>query len=66
MSRVNREVNMYESIRVGREYTMTTKELQYLIDRAGDCFFESGELYEVKNKRICPGRYRVWAELKKF
>lgn len=65
MSRINREVNMYENIVPNRKYTLTTKQLQYLVDRSANITFHEGEGYILKNKRICPGRYEVWLEIRK-
>lgn len=42
---INREVNMYESINVGRIYVMTLKELQFLVDRMGTWRFHEGYAY---------------------
>ncbi len=41
-------------------YTLTLKELQSIIDNYGDCMFYDGYLYDIKSKRICSGRYKVY------
>ena len=42
--------------------TWTIKELQAWVDEYGPRAMWGGVLYEIKHKRICPGRYAVWWE----
>lgn len=43
-------------------YTWSLKQLQAWVKEFGSRAFRDGELWAIKNKRVCPGYYEVWFE----
>ncbi len=41
---------------------VSTKKYQAILDKLGSWVMKNGEIYDIKGKRIGPGRYEVWLE----
>lgn len=41
-------------------YIWSLKQLHDFVDIYGHNYWWMGEVYEIKSKRIVPGRYKVW------
>lgn len=41
-------------------YTCTMKQIHAWVDQCGHSAFYEGYLWELRHKKIVPGRYKVW------